>query len=302
MIRTIKFFILMTILLGSLAGAFVTQAGPAFAAPAFAVGPQYATTHVYVAPEDFDHFVASIVATFGGTKSKRVMFQATPTPSRTISQLVLTPVGNFSVFGFETPVPYPFGIEQSGYLVTDLEAALAAAKSHGADVTVTIFQDPIGRDAIVEWPGGVHMQFYWHWSAPSLAALQTVPESHVYVSPAHVEAFVTAFNEFSQGKVASDERQAPGAEIGRPADTYRRVRIDSQFGKLTVIATDGQLPFPYGREMAGYEVADIGETIDKAKAAGATVLVPPYIADKRKIAIVQFPGGYIADIHSLIGK
>ena len=32
--------------------------------PSVAVGPQYDTTHVYVAPEDFDRFVASLVATF----------------------------------------------------------------------------------------------------------------------------------------------------------------------------------------------------------------------------------------------
>jgi hypothetical protein len=35
------------------------------------VGPQYDTTHVYVAPEDFDRFVASLLATFGGTTTKR---------------------------------------------------------------------------------------------------------------------------------------------------------------------------------------------------------------------------------------
>jgi hypothetical protein len=34
-----------------------------------AVGPQYDTTHVYVAPKDFDRFVTSLVATFGGTTS-----------------------------------------------------------------------------------------------------------------------------------------------------------------------------------------------------------------------------------------
>ena len=33
----------------------------------YAVGPQYDTTHVYVAPEDFDRFVTSLIATFGGT-------------------------------------------------------------------------------------------------------------------------------------------------------------------------------------------------------------------------------------------
>jgi hypothetical protein len=75
-----------------------------------AVGPQYDTTHVYVAPEDFDRFVASLIATFGGATSKQGVFTVTPTPSSTMSQLVLTPVGTVSVFGFKTPIPYPFGL------------------------------------------------------------------------------------------------------------------------------------------------------------------------------------------------
>src|SRR5436309_11234448 len=87
--------------------------------PSVAVGPQYDTTHVYVAPEDFDRFVASLIATFGGTTTKQGVFTVTPTQSSTMSQLVLTPVGSVSVFGFKTPIPYPFGSERTGYLVTD---------------------------------------------------------------------------------------------------------------------------------------------------------------------------------------
>src|SRR2546426_731897 len=182
-----------------------------------AVGPQYDTTHVYVAPQDFNRFVASLIATFGGTTTKQGVFRVTPTPSSTMSQLVMTPVGTVSVFGFKTPVPYPFGLERTGYLVTD------------------------------------------------------VP-------------------------------RAPGVEIGRPTESYRRVRIESKFGKLTALATDGQLPYPYGREMTGYEVTNLTDTLTKAKASGVDVLVPPYKTDERESAVVQFPGGYIAEIHSLIKK
>src|SRR2546429_5228924 len=59
-----------------------------------AVGPQYDTTHVYVAPQDFDRFVASLIATFGGTTTKQGVFTVTPTPSSTMSQLVLTTAGD----------------------------------------------------------------------------------------------------------------------------------------------------------------------------------------------------------------
>jgi len=270
--------------------------------PNVAVGPQYDTTHVYVTPEDFDHFVASVLATFGGTASKEGVFTVTPTPSSTMSQLVLTPVGSLSVFGFKTPVPYPFGAERTGYLVTNMDAAIRAARATGADVVVTVFNDPIGRDAIIQWPGGVNTQLYWHKTAPSYAPLQTIPENRVYVSSDRVAAFMRSFLAFSHGSVISDDAHAPGVEIGRPTDTYRRVRIQSKFGKLAVLVTDGHLPYPYGREMAGYEVANLATTLAKAKAAGVTILTGPYTSDHRDAALVQFPGGYIAEIHSPAGK
>ena len=264
-----------------------------------AVGPQYDTTHVYVAPEDFDRFVASLIATFGGTATKQGVFTVTPTPSSTMSQLVLTPVGTLSVFGFKTAIPYPFGLERTGYLVTDLDKAIRAAKETGADVLVDPFNDPIGQDAIIQWPGSVNTQLYWHTTAPSYAGLQKIPENRVYVSPDRVDAFVRSFIAFSHGTVVSDDAGAPGVEIGRLGETYRRVRIESRFGKLTVLVTDGHLPYPYGHELTGYEVTNLTETLAKAKAAGVNVLVPEYNSDGRDAALVQFPGGYIAEIHSL---
>ena len=104
-----KRFLITTIALFSMVAAFATPADSNFG-----VGPQYDTTHVYVQPEDFDTFVNSLLSTFGGTKTKQGVFTVTPTPSKTMSQLVLTPVGTLSVFGFKTPVPYPFGAERTG--------------------------------------------------------------------------------------------------------------------------------------------------------------------------------------------
>src|SRR6266852_5739173 len=267
-----------------------------------AVGPQYDTTHVYVAPQDFDRFVASVIATVGGTTAKQGVFTVTPTPSSTMSQLVMTPLGTVSVFGFKTPVPYPFGLERTGYLVTDMDEAICAAKTTGADVLVAAFNDPIGRDAIIQWPGGVSTQLYWHTTAPSYAGIQMIPENRVYVSVYAVKAFITSFLTFSHGQVIADDAHAPGVEIGRPTDTYRRIRLQSKFGKVTVLVTDGHLPYPYGRELTGYELASIGDTLSKAKAAGVAVLVGPYHADQRNAAMVQFPGGYIAEVHSLVSR
>jgi len=287
---------------GSFHGSALAQNTPTAESVSVAVGPQYDTTHVYVAPEDFDRFVASLLATFGGTAAKQGVFTVTPTPSSTMSQLVLTPSGAVSVFGFKTPVPYPFGLERTGYLVADIDEAVRAAKATGADVLVAAFNDPIGQDAIIQWPGGVNTQLYWHTTAPSYKPLQTVPENRVYVSPDRVDAFVRSFLAFSHGTVVSDDARAPGVEIGRPAETCRRVRIESKFGKLTAFVTDGHLPYPYGREVTGYEVANLAETLIKAKAAGADVLVAPYNTDERDAVVVRFPGGYIAEIHSVTKK
>ena len=262
----------------------------AAATPELAVGPQNDTTHVYVAPQDFDRFVASLDATFGGTTTKQGVFTVTTTPSSTMTQLVLTPAGPLSVFGFKTPIPYLFGMERVGYLVIDLDGATRAARADSADVIVAPFNDPIGRDVIIQWPGGVNMQLYWHTTTSSYKALETIPENRVYLSADRADALTRSFVAFSHGKIISDDPHAPGIEIGKPGETYRRIRIESTFGKLVVFVTDGHLPYPYGRELTGYQVANLTDTLTKAKAAGVEIPVAPYAADRRTVAIAQFPG------------
>jgi hypothetical protein len=142
------------------------------------------------------------------------------------------------------------------------------------------------------------MQLYWHTIKPSYAAFETIPENRVYVSPEQADVFIRGFLRFSHGKVVSDDARAPGAEIGRSKDTYRRIRIESLFGKMIVFVTDGHLPYPYGRELTGYEVQDLQDTLTKAKTSGAVVLVDPYTTDGRAAAMIQFPGGYIAEVHT----
>ncbi|MBB4438161.1 MULTISPECIES: glyoxalase [Rhizobium] len=263
-----------------------------------AVGAQYDTTHVYVPVTDVDAFAASFVATFGGASTKQIVATVTPTPSSTTSQLIQTPAGTVSLFGFKTPIPYPFGKERTGYLVTDMDRAIRDARNAGASVIVDAFPDPIGRDAVIQWPGGINMQLYWHTKAPDYPKFDTVPENRIYVSEDSVGAFIDDFLTFSKGKIVSDDRKAPGVEIGRQSDTYRRVRITSDFGNMSILVTDGHLPYPYGYETTGYAVKELDATLAKATASGATVLVQPYKADKRQAAIVQFPGGYIAEIHA----
>lgn len=274
--------------------------GNAFAAtPSVAVAPQYDTSHVYVAPADVDRFAQSFLATFGGKSTAQVVVNVLPVPSSTTSQLLQTPAGTVSLFGFTTPIPHPFGQERNGYLVKDMDIALKAARENGAAVIVSDFPDPIGRDAVVQWPGGVNMQFYWHTKTPDYAAFQTVPENRVYLSADRADRFIKAFLGFSHGKVLADDKHAPGVDIGQANGSYRRVDIESPFGRMAVLVTNGQLPYPFGHETTGYQVADLTATLGKATGSGATVVVPAFESKGRRSALVEFPGGYVAEIHQL---
>jgi predicted enzyme related to lactoylglutathione lyase len=265
-----------------------------------AVGAQYDSTHVYVAPADMDAFVASFSATFGGQPSKRSVTNVLPVPSSTEFQYLWTSVGTLSVFAFQTPIPFPFGQERTGYLVTNMDRAIRDARAAGAEVIVEPFNDPIGRDAVIQWPGGVKMQLYWHFMAPSYPPLETIPDNRVYLSADQADNFVRAFIGFAHGKIIADDKHADAGEIGRPGETYRRIRITSLFGNMQVLVTDGHLPYPFGHEVTGYQVSDLPATLGKAKAAGAEVLSPPYTTGGRTTAIVEFPGGYVAEVHSTV--
>lgn len=54
-----------------------------------------------------------------------------------------------------------------------------------------------------------------------------------------------------------------------------------------------------GRELAGYEVADLRATLAKAAGARAEVLVGPTTSGGRTSAMLRFPGGYIAEVHAV---
>ena len=295
--RTFRMFVSLAVLVSAF-GLGSAQTPAASNGDAIGVGAQYDTTHVYVAPSDVDAFVQSFLGTFGGKSTPQVLVTVTPTPSKTSSQLLQTPVGTVSLFGFTTPIPSPFGFERNGYLVTDMTSAITKARAAGADVIVSPFPDPIGVDAVVQWPGGIDMQLYWHTKSPSYAAFVHVPENRIYVSADRVDSFVAAFLKFSQGRAVSDDRIS-GDEIGEPGLAIRRVRIESVFGKMAVYVTDGHLPYPFGLETTGYEVDDLPATLVKAKSLGVTVVTPARMYGDRTSAMVRFPGGYLAEIHQV---
>src|ERR1700723_173012 len=97
--RTVRFSLTAGVLICGMATAAITAPQPTVNV---AVGPQYDSTHVYVAPADLDAFVSSFVATFGGQASKPSVTNVLPVPSSTELQPISTPVGLVSVFAFQT--------------------------------------------------------------------------------------------------------------------------------------------------------------------------------------------------------
>jgi len=281
----------------ALAGSPAPAASKPAAPQSLAVGTQYDFTHVYVQPGTANEFIKSWEATFGGAHTTPVTTDVTPTSSSTISILEHSPVGSLSVFDFKTPIPYPFGTERVGYMVTSLPAGYAAALQAGATTLVTPFNDPIGEDTVVQFPGGVDEQLYHLTNALNYPAPTTVPQQHVYLTEDTWQAFVASWNRFSGGRVVSDNAHADGAQIGLPGTTFRKVELSSKFGVTDVFVTDGHLPYPFGRENTGYGVTSVATTLQKAQAAGAKVLwSAPAAAGQPASAMLQFPGGYIAEI------
>jgi hypothetical protein len=78
-----KFFVVFAILAATAAPVLAADENASARGPSLAVGPQYDKTHIYVAPEDFERSVESLIETFGGTKSQAAVIKITPTPSET---------------------------------------------------------------------------------------------------------------------------------------------------------------------------------------------------------------------------
>jgi predicted enzyme related to lactoylglutathione lyase len=109
-------------------------------------------------------------------------------------------------------------------------------------------------------------------ATPSLAVGPQYDSTHVYVTPEDLDRFTTSL-----------------------VSTFGGAKTQSAVFTVTPTPSDG-------RETTGYEIDDLSDTLTKAKAAGATVLVEPYSVATRRAAMVQFPGGFIAEIHSDNGK
>lgn len=296
--RRLRLLIPLLIVASSVACAGPGPAPAANPSPApRAYGVQYDATHVYVEHGKLNQFIQSWEATFGGTHNPPSAFGITPTPSKAMASIIKSPVGLLAAYDYQTPIPFPFGSEQTGFGVRGLDSAVTAARAAGATAPVAPWTGPVGREAVVRFPGGFSSQLWEQFDMSGFPPLVTQPEFRVYLSADTVDAFLRSYLQFTGGKVLSDVTNADGGEIGAPGTTYHRIRITTPYGNTVVLANDGDWNYPYGRDTTGYTVPDLNATIAKAKANGATVLSGPYAGHDRNSVIMQFPGGYIAELH-----
>ncbi|WP_156934722.1 glyoxalase [Pseudonocardia spinosispora] len=261
-------------------------------------GVQYDATHVYVEHGKLNDFIQSWEGTFGGTHNAPSAFQITPTASNTMASIMHSPVGLLAAYDYQTPIPYPFGSEQTGFGVHNPDSAVKVAQQAGATVPVAPWTGPVGREAVIRFPGGYSSQIWEQFDMSGFTPLTTQPEFRVYLSEDTVSAFLASYLKFTGGKVISDVSNADGGEIGAPGTTFHRVRMTTPFGNTVVLATNqGAWTYPYGHDTTGYTVPNLADTIAKAKANGVTVLAGPYKSADRSSVMMQFPGGYTAEVH-----
>ena len=274
-----------------------TQDAAGRVTPVQAYGVAYDASHVYVQHGKLPEFIKSWEATFGGTNNPPAAFGITPTPSTALASIIHSPVGLLAAYDYQTPIPFPFGSEQTGFGVHGPDNAVRVARRVGATAPVAPWTGPVGREAVVRFPGGFSSQVWEQFDMSGFTPLTTQPEFRVYLSEDTVNAFLASYLPFTGGKVVSDVRAADGGEIGAPGTTYHRVRIKTPFGDTVVLANQGDWNYPYGRDTTGYTVTDVAGTIAKATASGATVRSGPYRSKDRTSVLLEFPGGYLAEVH-----
>ena len=117
------------------------------------------------------------------------------------------------------------------------------------------------------------MQLYWHTTKPSYAALRDhsgksglcIARTGRCVRP----QFPSILARTRSYRTTRGLRVWKSAGQAIPTDASES---SSVFGKMTVFVTDGHLPYPYGRELTGYEVSNLKDTLAKATDAGVKSL------------------------------
>ncbi|QNT78316.1 glyoxalase [Entomobacter blattae] len=257
-------------------------------------GQQNGFPHVYLKKGTLDAFTKSFVSTFGGTIQEGGTVQITPTKSSVQLAFIFSPVGSLSVFDFATALPAPFGQERTGFMVSDLQQALLTARQLGAKALIETFGDAIGNDAVIIWPNGVQMQLFQFFKPSQYAPLQTVPENRLYIPLEGADEFIRQFSIFS-GSALIEDAIMPAGQNPISDGAVRNVLLVSStsFGNTRIFITNGHLNYPFGRETFGYKTENLWDTLTKAVKAGAD----PLYSNNTDSTILQFPGGYIAELH-----
>ena len=102
---------------------------------------------------------------------------------------------------------------------------------------------------------------------------------------------------------APSSRIRPATQPSSDVDALLLVRLSEQQADTLAAAEPEAVRLallPNARRSC--QVKDLAATLEKAKAAGVKVLFAPYKTNDRITVIVEFPGGYIAEVHSLLPR
>ena len=108
-----------------------TTAHAILATPDVAVGPQYDTTHVYIAPEDFDRFVSSVLSDIWRDYIEESCRRRYADSQQHLLTVDLDACRYDFRIRLHDTVPYPFGGERTGYLVTDMDSNTCCSTNGG---------------------------------------------------------------------------------------------------------------------------------------------------------------------------
>lgn len=265
-------------------------------------GPQYALPHVFMFPDQLELFIEKFTAVFDGTADpiSDVNLAAVPAVMRFTD--LHTSVGAISAQAYkDNAPPFPMGKESIGFGVADMDKAVQVADLAGAKILRrwSVFGN---QEAMIEWPGGVRIQFYAYSGAvPPVEIRESVSNTRYYLSQGNAELFVSTFLAATKGTLVSDGYY-PAEELGIQGGMFRRAQLTSSLGNVNVIAVTSQirdgLKYPYTDIKTDFDVDDLDAVVERARQNDVDVLVrPEYTDPNSRRAVLRFPGEYVIEVH-----
>jgi hypothetical protein len=93
--------------------------------------------------------------------------------------------------------------------------------------------------------------------------------------------------------------QPTSMSLPENVDAFVKVFLGALGGTSTKQVVLTVTPAPSSTSSTGYEVSSLTDTLAKTESLGVGIFVQPYSSSGRTAAIVEFPGGYVEEIHEV---